>query len=28
VAIGPDGSVLVADEVGDAIWRVTGERPG
>lgn len=28
VAIGPDGSVLVADDVGDAIWRVTGERQG
>jgi glucose/arabinose dehydrogenase len=28
VAIGPDGSVLVADDVGDVIWRVTGERPG
>ncbi len=26
VAIGPDGSLLVADDVGDAIWRVTGER--
>jgi hypothetical protein len=26
VAIGPDGSVLVADDVGDVIWRVTGER--
>ena len=24
VCIGPDGSVLVADDVGDAIWRVTG----
>jgi len=28
VAIGPDGSVLVADDVGDVIWRVTAERPG
>jgi glucose/arabinose dehydrogenase len=28
VAIGPDGSLLVADDVGDAIWRVTGERQG
>jgi glucose/arabinose dehydrogenase len=28
VAIGPDGSVLVADDVGDAIWRVTGDRQG
>ena len=26
VAIGPDGSLLVADDVGDAIWRVTGTR--
>jgi len=26
VAIGPDGSVLVADDVGDVIWRVTAER--
>jgi hypothetical protein len=25
VAIGPDGSVLMADDVGDVIWRVTGE---
>ena len=24
VAIGPDGSLLVADDVGHAIWRVTG----
>jgi glucose/arabinose dehydrogenase len=24
VAIGPDGSRLVADDVGDVIWRVTG----
>jgi glucose/arabinose dehydrogenase len=24
VAIGPDGSLLVADDVGDAIWRVSG----
>jgi glucose/arabinose dehydrogenase len=24
--IGPDGSVLMADDVGDVIWRVTGER--
>jgi hypothetical protein len=24
VAIGPDGSVLMADDVGDIIWRVTG----
>jgi len=28
VAIGPEGSVLVADDVGDAIWRVTAERQG
>jgi hypothetical protein len=28
VAIGPDGSLLVADDVGDVIWRVTGERLG
>jgi glucose/arabinose dehydrogenase len=26
VAIGPDGSVLMADDVGDVIWRVTGDR--
>ena len=26
VALGPDGSVLVADDVGDVIWRVTGEQ--
>jgi glucose/arabinose dehydrogenase len=26
VAVGPDGSLLVADDVGDAIWRVTAER--
>jgi hypothetical protein len=25
VQIGPDGSLLVADDVGNAIWRVTGE---
>jgi glucose/arabinose dehydrogenase len=24
VTIGPDGAVLVADDVGDVIWRVTG----
>ncbi|HET7793127.1 MAG TPA: sorbosone dehydrogenase family protein, partial [Rhizobacter sp.] len=23
VALGPDGSLLVADDVGDVIWRVT-----
>ncbi len=28
VAIGPDGSVLVADDVGDVIWRVTGAAQG
>jgi glucose/arabinose dehydrogenase len=28
LAIGPDGSVLVADDVGDVIWRVTGDRQG
>ena len=26
VTLGPDGSVLVADDVGNVIWRVTGER--
>jgi glucose/arabinose dehydrogenase len=26
VAVGSDGSVLVADDVGDVIWRVTGEQ--
>ncbi len=26
VAIGPDGSLLMADDVGNVIWRVTGER--
>src|ERR1035437_9921299 len=26
VTLGPDGSILVADDVGDVIWRVTGER--
>ena len=25
VTIGPDGSLLVADDVGDVIWRVTGD---
>ena len=24
VTLGPDGAVLVADDVGDVIWRVTG----
>ena len=28
VAIGPDGSLLVADDVGDVVWRITGERQG
>jgi len=28
VTIGPDNSLLVADDVGDAIWRVVGERQG
>jgi hypothetical protein len=28
VTIGPAGSLLVADDVGDVIWRVTGERQG
>ena len=28
VTIGPDGSLLVADDVGDVIWRVTGEQQG
>jgi len=27
VAIGPDKSLLVADDVGDVIWRVTAARP-
>jgi glucose/arabinose dehydrogenase len=26
VTLGPDGSLLVADDVGDVIWRVTGEK--
>jgi len=26
VTIGPDGSLLVADDVGDVIWRVTGRK--
>jgi glucose/arabinose dehydrogenase len=26
VAIGPDGSLLVADDVGNVIWRVTGQK--
>jgi len=28
VTIGPGGCVLVADDVGDVIWRVTGDRQG
>jgi glucose/arabinose dehydrogenase len=28
VILGPDGCILVADDVGDMIWRVTGERQG
>ena len=28
VTIGPDGAVLVADDVGDVIWRVTGTPQG
>jgi glucose/arabinose dehydrogenase len=28
VTLGPDGSLLVADDVGDVIWRVAGERQG
>lgn len=28
VTLGPDGALLVADDVGDAIWRVTGARQG
>jgi glucose/arabinose dehydrogenase len=24
VTLGPDGSLLVADDVGSTIWRVTG----
>ncbi|MGD0106236.1 MAG: sorbosone dehydrogenase family protein [Rhodopila sp.] len=28
VAIGPDGSLLMADDVGNVIWRVTGEGKG
>ncbi|MBA4095978.1 MAG: sorbosone dehydrogenase [Rhodospirillum sp.] len=27
VTIGPDGSLLVADDVGNVIWRVTAEQP-
>jgi glucose/arabinose dehydrogenase len=28
VAIGPGGGLLVADDVGDVVWRVTAARPG
>ena len=28
VTIGPDGAVLMADDVGDVIWRVTGDGQG
>jgi glucose/arabinose dehydrogenase len=28
VMLGPDGSLLVADDVGNVVWRVTGERQG
>jgi glucose/arabinose dehydrogenase len=28
VTLGPDGSLLVADDVGDVIWRVTGKPDG
>ena len=28
VALAADGSLLVADDVGDVIWRVSGARPG
>ena len=28
VTLGPDGSLLVADDVGDVIWRVTGATQG
>jgi glucose/arabinose dehydrogenase len=27
VTIGPDGSVLMADDVGNVIWRVTAATP-
>ena len=27
VTLGPDGSLLMADDVGDVIWRVTGAEP-
>jgi len=27
VAIGPDGALLVADDVGDVVWRVSAPRP-
>jgi glucose/arabinose dehydrogenase len=28
VTLGPDGSLLMADDVGDVIWRVTGDEQG
>ncbi|MBO0754277.1 MAG: sorbosone dehydrogenase family protein [Bradyrhizobiaceae bacterium] len=28
VALGPDGSLLVADDVGNVVWRITDERQG
>ena len=28
LSIGPDGSLLVADDVSDVIWRVTGAEQG
>ncbi|MFZ1105074.1 MAG: sorbosone dehydrogenase family protein [Hyphomicrobiaceae bacterium] len=28
VTLGPDGSLLIADDVGDVIWRVTGAEQG
>jgi glucose/arabinose dehydrogenase len=28
VTLGPDNSLLVADDVGNVVWRVTGERQG
>jgi glucose/arabinose dehydrogenase len=28
VTLGPDGSLLIADDVGDVIWRVTGGEQG
>jgi hypothetical protein len=28
VTLGPDGSLLIADGMGDVIWRVTGAEQG